>query len=77
MAAVAAGALRGRQSTSGYGHKHTMVPRDEVEVLIAGRDKYLSAKDAMAFLGVGKNQFNLMQEAGMVAREGTSSDLWN
>ncbi|WP_170575233.1 TniQ family protein [Ruegeria atlantica] len=69
VAAVAAGALRGRQSTSGYGHKHTMVPRDEVEVLIAGRDNYLSAKDAMAFLGVGKNQFNLMQEAGMVVRE--------
>ncbi|CUH45107.1 hypothetical protein [Ruegeria atlantica] len=69
VAAVASGVLAGRQSSSGYGHKHTMVQRDEVEDLIATRRNYLSAKDAMSFLGVGKSQFQLIQEAGMIARD--------
>ena len=68
VAAVASGKPEGKQAHSGHGHKHTMVPRAAVEGLKIDRAKYLTAKSAMEMLGVGKAQFRILQDAGLVSR---------
>lgn len=72
VAAVASGKLEGRQAHSGHGHKHTMVLREVVEGLKIDRVRYLTAKSAMEMLGVGKAQFRILQDAGLVSRLPTS-----
>lgn len=72
VAAVASGRLEGRQAHSGHGHKHTMVPRAAIEGLKIDRARYLTAKSAMEMLGVGKAQFRILQDAGLVSRLPTS-----
>ncbi|UWP89156.1 TniQ family protein [Aliiroseovarius crassostreae] len=74
VAAVASGKLEGEQAHSGHGHKHTMLARAVVEGLKNDRAKYLTAKSAMEMLGVGKAQFRILQDAGLVSRL-PSSDL--
>ena len=72
VAAVASGKLEGHQAHSGQGHKHTMVPRAAVEGLKVERAGYLTAKSAMEMLGIGKTQFRILQDAGLVSRLPTS-----
>ncbi|WP_298905096.1 TniQ family protein [uncultured Aliiroseovarius sp.] len=68
VAAVASGKIKGRQVHSGHGHKHTMVPRAVIESIRNDRERYLTAKSAMEMLGVGKAQFRVLQDAGLVSR---------
>lgn len=74
VAAVAAGKLQGRLAKTGLGHTHTTVLRADVEVAKQNKDTFVTAKLAMGFLGVGKRQFELLKDAGLV-REEMTADL--
>lgn len=64
--AVRSGALVGRQSTSGTGHRHTVVRAADVADIGRERQRFIGKSKARAFLGLSKKQFDLVQESGAI-----------
>lgn len=64
--AVSAGEIEGRIDHSGFGHRHTMIPRRVVEYIKAEREDLLDKSKAREALGISKNQYRLLEEAGVL-----------
>ena len=62
--AVGKGQIIGRLDTSGFGHRHTMLPREEVEAIRKNRKCFVTKSDAREFLGISRKQYDLLIEAG-------------
>jgi hypothetical protein len=73
VAAVAAGKLQGRLAKTGLGHTHTTVLRADINIAKKNKDTFVTAKSAMSFLGVGKKQFQLLKDAGVVREHETAN----
>lgn len=65
--AVRQGQIQGRQDTSGFGHRHTMLPQVALEEVRANRDRFVGKSAAREFLGIGRKQYDLFAEAGGLA----------
>ncbi|WP_082677514.1 TniQ family protein [Ruegeria profundi] len=59
--------IAGKQSQSGYGHTHTVIPRLELVNIAADRDRYCSGLEVQRLLGIHRKQFELLREAGVVS----------
>jgi hypothetical protein len=65
--AVGKGQINGRLDTSGFGHRHTMLPRQEVEAVRENRNRFVSKSAAREHLGLLRKQYDLLTEAGALA----------
>lgn len=66
--AVSQGQIQGRQDTSGFGHRHTMLPRVVVDEVRANRNRFVGKTEARKFLGIQRKQYDLFVDAGGLAR---------
>ncbi|WP_171052687.1 TniQ family protein [Ruegeria sediminis] len=66
--AVSAGLIEGKIDHSGFGHRHTMLPRHVAESTKAERESLLDKTKTREFLGISKNQFSLLEEAGVLEK---------
>ena len=66
--AAGRGQIEGRQDTSGFGHRHTMVHRGTIEEICANRRRFVGKSGAREFLGTSRKQYDLFVEAGGLAR---------
>ena len=62
--AVGQGQIVGRLNTFGFGHRHTMLPREAVEEIGRSRKRFITKSDAREFLGISRKQYDLLSEAG-------------
>lgn len=70
--AVNSGALNGRQSRSGTGHRHTVIRARDVDAIRHERRRLIGKTDAREFLGVSRKQFELLQASGAIPSESTA-----
>ncbi|EAQ03014.1 hypothetical protein OB2597_12758 [Pseudooceanicola batsensis HTCC2597] len=66
--AVGRGQIEGRQDTSGFGHRHTMLPRGTIEEIRENRRRFVGKSSAREFLGISRKQYDLLGEAGGLAQ---------
>ncbi len=59
--------IAGKQSRSGYGHTHTVIPRLEVHNILADRERYCDGTTIRNLLGVSRKQLELLREAAVVS----------
>ena len=59
--------IAGKQSRSGYGHTHTVIPRLEVHNILADRERYCDGTTIRNLLGVSRKQLDLLREAAVVS----------
>ncbi|MGH1445207.1 MAG: TniQ family protein [Cognatishimia sp.] len=64
--AVSKGLVDGRIDYSGFGHRHTMIPRHIAEEIKAEREGVFDKTQTREFLGISKNQYWLLEEAGVL-----------
>ena len=64
--AVSAGQIEGKIDHSGFGHRHTMIPRCVVENIKAERMDVLDKTKTREALEISKNQYSLLEEAGVL-----------
>lgn len=65
--AVGQGQVQGRQGTSGFGHRHTMLPRVAVEKIRENRRRFVGKSEVREFLGISRKQYDLFVDAGGLA----------
>lgn len=58
--------IAGKQTYSGLGHCHTVIPRREVSTIAAEREQFWNGKQAREYLGAGRRHFDLLKESGLV-----------
>lgn len=64
--AVASGKIEGRQTTTGHGHRHTVISTKCILDIERDRDRFLDAKETAKRLGVSKSQLSLLRGAGVL-----------
>ncbi|WP_425046597.1 hypothetical protein [Primorskyibacter sp. S87] len=64
--AVQKGEIAGKINKSGFGHQHVVIPKFEVAVIASERRAFWSGMQAREFLGVGRKQFDLLRECGVI-----------
>jgi len=67
VSAVSEGLVDGRVDYSGFGHRHTMIPKHIAEEIKVEREGVFDKTQTREFLGVSKNQYRLLDEAGVLA----------
>lgn len=67
VSAVSEGLVDGRVDYSGFGHRHTMIPKHIAEEIKVEREGIFDKTQTREFLGVSKNQYRLLDEAGVLA----------
>ncbi|MDO5758352.1 MAG: TniQ family protein [Rhodobacterales bacterium] len=65
--AVAQGQVPGRQDTSGFGHRHTMLHKSTVEEIRENRGRFAGKSEVRDILGISRKQYDLFAEAGGLA----------
>ncbi|OOY17295.1 hypothetical protein BMI85_09785 [Thioclava sp. DLFJ4-1] len=63
---VASGKIEGRQTTTGHGHRHTVIPKKCILEAEQDRDRFLDARETAKRLGVSKSQLSLLRGAGVL-----------
>ncbi|WP_353329631.1 hypothetical protein [Phaeobacter sp. NW0010-22] len=64
--AVQKGEIAGKINQSGFGHQHVVIPKFEVAIIASERRAFWSGMQAKEFLGVGRKQFDLLKECGVI-----------
>lgn len=65
-AGISAGALTARVFTSGFGHCHSLVRRDDIEAIAKARRRFIDRRAAAKLLGVTRAQMRLLEDADLV-----------
>ncbi|NOC85380.1 TniQ family protein [Ruegeria sp. HKCCD6428] len=66
VAEVQSGQIAGKQAHSGYGHRHTMIPRFEISNIYLDRKRYWNGLQARDYLGVTRKQFDLLRASELI-----------
>ncbi|WP_135502913.1 TniQ family protein [Roseovarius aestuariivivens] len=64
VGAVGRGQVPGRQKTSGFGHRHTMLHKTILEEIRANRSRFVEKAKVREFLGISRKQYDILEEAG-------------
>lgn len=65
-AGINAGVLTARVFASGFGHRHSLVMRDDIEAIATARRRFIDRRAAAKLLGVTRAQMRVLEDADLI-----------